>query len=138
MQLNDKHTECKFSSPPRRASAAAWVQISRSFPLFAGTPAVRVHVTEQEKQLQAPPPASCLLLLWIAMSAAVVVIIVIICDDLLPCLQDAVSFRSFSAAFDQSQEDGFDIVCVPLAHCKVLIPLIAGGFQFKSFINIPS
>lgn len=107
------------------------------FSLVAGTPAVRAHITEQERQLQAPPHASCLLLLWLAVSAAVVIIIVI-CDDLPPSLQDAVSSPSFSSAFDQSQEDGFDIVCAPSAHCKVLIPLIAGGFQFKSFINIPS
>lgn len=52
-------------------------------------------------------------------------------------LQDAISARAFSA-FDHCQEDGFDIVYIPLAHCKVLILLIARGFQFKSFINIPS
>jgi len=49
---------------------------------------------------------------------------------LLPSLQEAVSGRSFSAAFDHSQEDGFDVVCIPAALCKVLILLIAGGFQF--------
>lgn len=57
--------------------------------------------------------------------------------DLLPSLQDAVPARAF-CAFDHSQEDGFDTVRIPLAHCKVLILLIAGGFHFKSFINIPS
>lgn len=53
------------------------------FSLVAGTPAVRAHITEQEKQLWAPPSASCLLLLWLAVSAAAVIIIVI-CDDLPP------------------------------------------------------
>lgn len=66
-------------------------------------------------------------------------LLLLLCDaaDLFPSLQDAVSARAFSA-FDHSQEDGFDIVRIPLAHCKVLILLIAGGFQFKFFINIPS
>lgn len=103
--------------------------------MFAETPAVSLHSASKRSSrlLSLFHVFCCSGLQSVEVVVAIIIITINDSADLLSSLQEAVSARSFSAAFDHSQEDGFDVVCIPAALCKVLILLIAGGFQFAFY-----
>lgn len=107
--------------------------MSRCFFMFAETPAVSVHIASKRSSrlLSLFHVFCCSALQSVEVVVAIIIITINDTADLLSSLQEAA--RSFSAAFDHSQEDGFDVVCAPAALCKVLILLIAGGFQFAFY-----